>query len=162
MLNRFGILATLVAAIAVAIGSAGPFTRQKRRGMRRVMRSGVVCLMLVAMLAVSAVAATAGLTGTYATTITGKHGVPSGLWRLDFKPSGELTLSAHGTALGTAKFLSSTTEVKIKDNPGPGTCPGTGVYKFKLTGRTLRFRLVNDPTCAGRRFVLSHTFTKGS
>ena len=44
-----------------------------------------------------------------------------------------------------------------------GFCPGTGVYKFKVKGKTLKFTLVSDKNaaCAGRRGVLTAgPFTK--
>ena len=37
-------------------------------------------------------------------------------------------------------------------------CRGTGVYRFKLSGRDLNFVRVSDPQCASRRIVLSGPF----
>lgn len=49
-------------------------------------------------------------------------------------------------------------QVKFSQETGSKACPSTGYYNFKRSGKTLTFAKLSDPKCAGRAFVLSHSF----
>ena len=48
--------------------------------------------------------------------------------------------------------------MKFSQETGSKACPSTGYYNFKRSGKTLTFAKLSDPKCAGRAFVLSHSF----
>jgi hypothetical protein len=80
--------------------------------------------------------------------------------------SGKYHVTFNGHAVVHGKYTISSNVITIKDTGGPGKCPATGKYAFKLKhgGKKLTFTLVSDsksPACIGRRdVVLGHTFTK--
>jgi hypothetical protein len=113
----------------------------------------------VAVLAFSPAAVASGtITGRYKAKVTSAAlgGAVKGTWTLNFKKSGSVTITDNANVVGHSTF--SVTGAKIKLGPGAG-CSGSGTYKFKLTGKKLKFRLLKD-ACAGRKIVLSSTFRK--
>jgi hypothetical protein len=106
-------------------------------------------------------------TGSYATNIPETHTpigkVLSGTWTVTFGKSGSYTIqqnSEFGLSVGKGSYVRGTSFViktELPNTCGPGI--GTGIYKLKLSGKTLRFLRVKDP-CSVRRTVLAQTFTK--
>jgi hypothetical protein len=73
------------------------------------------------------------------------------------------TVSVDGQSVDRGKYTIKGHKASFTDTGGPAKCPGTGVYKFKVKGKTLKFTLVSDKNaaCAGRRGVLTAgAFTK--
>jgi hypothetical protein len=137
----------------------------------------------LALLATSSAALAAGsLRGTYKTTIPNGPGIPPGFdttWKITFTPPlvarvpgkptrrtpGGYTFYQNGTTMvdsGTYKISGS--KITFKDQHTGGiSCPSTGTYRFKLTGKRLKFTVISDPAnnCFGRRVVLTaQPFTK--
>lgn len=106
-------------------------------------------------------------TGTYTTKIPIAHTplgkLEGGTWTLTIPKKGTFSISQGpeiGLGVGKGSYVKGTTFVI---NPlYPNTCgpgPGTGVYKLKLSGKTLAFIRSKDP-CTVRRDIFSHPFTK--
>ena len=103
------------------------------------------------------------LSGTYSTTI-GKGplgGKVAGAWSLAFSSS-NYAVSFKGTKVAVGTYTTSGRKVTFTDKSGTAACPGKGVYRYTLSGRSLTFKVVSDKNaaCAGRRAVLAGTFTK--
>jgi hypothetical protein len=49
--------------------------------------------------------------------------------------------------------------IRFVDKSGPAACKAAGSYRYIIGGKSLRFTPYTD-TCSGRKFVLSHKFTK--
>jgi len=124
-----------------------------------------IAMVVVASLALCsvAVAAAASLKGTWKETIqTGGQSPLNGTWTLK-ATSSKYTVSVDGSVVDRGKYTVKGNKVSLKDTSGEAKCPGTGVYKFKIKGKTLKFTLVSDKNaaCAGRRGVLTAgSFTK--
>lgn len=129
--------------------------------MKRIFTAAVVVAALT--LCSVAVAAAGSPKGTWTETIqTGGQSPLNGTWT--FKAtSSKYTVSVDGTFVDRGKYTVKGNKASFKDTGGPAKCPGTGVYKFKVKGNTLKFTLVSDKNaaCAGRRGVLTAgPFTK--
>jgi hypothetical protein len=131
------------------------------------MKRLVCAVAVVAVLGLTSVAlAAGGLSGKYKTVIhtTAFGGALNGTWIIKFSNGTyRATDNGHAVVHGTFKVVGN--KVTVKDAKGPNACPVKGVYKFKFSGRKLRFREVSDslsPACAGRVAVLAHTFKKVS
>jgi hypothetical protein len=123
----------------------------------------VVAAMLAA--SVSVALAASGLSGKYKTVIHNNHllhGGLNGTWVLKLS-HGDYHMTLNGEPAVHGTFTINKNVISLKDSPGPGSCPTTGKYKFKVAGDSLKFTLVSDSTssnCIGRVDVLKHTFTK--
>lgn len=123
---------------------------------------------LAAVLAVFALApaalAAGTLTGTYKTTIKSSQfgGHLNGKWKLKLT-SGHYKAWQNGKLIVKGSDTVTPKTVSLTDTGGPGKCTGTGVYKYSLRHDKLTFSRVSDgKSCAGREFVLKHTFHKVS
>ena len=131
------------------------------------MKRLVCAVALVAVLGLASVASAAGgLSGKYKTVIHSSAfgGALNGTWIIKFS-HGTYRATDNGHAVVHGKFRIAGNKLTLKDASGPNACPVKGVYKFKVSGRKVRFRKVSDslsPACAGRVAVLAHTFTKVS
>lgn len=124
-------------------------------------------VVIVAGLALCSVAAAAAtLSGTYRETLhtSALGGQLNGTWTIKVK-NGTYHVALNGHAVVHGNFTIKGNKISFKDTGGAGKCSGTGVYKVKVTGTSLKFTKVSDPnpTCAGRRAVLTGgTFKKVS
>jgi hypothetical protein len=127
---------------------------------------GGVLSAALALVAFSACGSSSGVSGAYTTDVTGSTGLESvvkGKWIVTFGKHGSYTIHAGpgiGLSMGPGSYYHGTTFVIVPKVPnlcGPG--PGTGVYKLKLSGSTLRFLPITEP-CDERSIVLAHTYTK--
>jgi hypothetical protein len=86
-----------------------------------------------------------------------------GTWKLKVK-NGTYSVTDNGHFIVSGHYTITSSKIRLKDKTGLGKCPGTGVYKFKITGNKVKFTKVRDPNsaCASRAAVLKHTFTKVS
>jgi hypothetical protein len=127
----------------------------------------VVLLLIGAVALAGATAASAAHmpTGTFTTRIAGAPSpLLDGSWSLHFGAGRKYTISHAGrTAIvGRATFTSST--ITFGHETGPLACTdgqARGVYRWRLSGRTLRFVRRSD-ACIGRRLVLAHAFSRRS
>lgn len=128
-------------------------------------RFAVVITAVVVLGVVPAALAASSLSGTYKTTITGSTqfgGTLNGAWAIKFTP-GAFHVSQNGKAVVHGKDTVKGNVITFKESPGPQSCPTKGTYRFTLHGPTLNFKRIHDSTsgaCAGRVFVLKHTFTR--
>jgi hypothetical protein len=120
------------------------------------MKRFVVGVAMVALLALSAGAfAAGGLSGKYQTKIA--SGPLKGTVTLRFAKSGTYTVKgAFGTITGKSTFSGSTVTFGAEHG---SSCTRAGKYRFKLTGKTLKFRKVSD-ACSDRAGILARTFAK--
>lgn len=120
------------------------------------------CMVLV-LAAVPAAFAASSLSGTYKTTVksSAAGGHLKGTWTATFK-NGTYTVKQNGKGIVKGKNTFKSGRVTFHDTSGPGKCPGTATYKYKVTGKKLKFTNVNDKSkaCIGRETVLKGTFTK--
>ena len=120
--------------------------------------AAAIAAMIMLGAATTALAA-GGLSGKYKTTIKGDSalgGALNGTWVIHFTP-GAYHVSENGHPITHGKNTIKGNTITFHDTGGTGTCPGTGKYKFKLTGNKLRFTVISDPaSCAGRKRVLTH------
>lgn len=130
------------------------------------MRRLFAAVVAVAALTLCSVAVAAvNLNGTWKETI---HSSPvqglDGTWTFKAQ-DGTYKVAVNGHAVDHGKYTVKGPKISFKDTGGAAKCPGTGVYKYKLSGKTLKFTLVSDKAaaCAGRRGVLTAgTFKKTS
>ena len=110
-----------------------------------------MCSVAVAVAAVS-------LNGTYKTTIqsTALGGALNGTWTVKLK-NGAYHVADSGHPIVHGKYTIKGNKISLKDTGGEGKCPGTGVYKFKVSGTSVTFTKVHDPAaaCIGRQTVLT-------
>ncbi|MGO9889136.1 MAG: hypothetical protein ACLP0L_14655 [Solirubrobacteraceae bacterium] len=110
-----------------------------------------VCSVAVAVAAVS-------LNGTYKTTIqsTALGGALNGTWTVKLE-HGTYHVADNGHPIVHGTYTIKGNKIRLKDTGGEGKCPGTGVYKFKVSGASVTFTKVHDPAaaCIGRRTVLT-------
>src|ERR1700759_3044113 len=120
------------------------------------------CLVLALAGAPAALAGTA-FSGTYNTAVTwaAVKGQRKGSWTIAFK-KGTYTVKQNGKGVVKGKNTFKSGRVTFHDTSGPGKCPATGTYKYKVTGKKLKFTNVNDKSkaCIGRETVLKGAFTK--
>jgi hypothetical protein len=81
-----------------------------------------------------------------------------GTWLLSFAKSGTYTITQAGKVVVRGHDFAVGPQVKFSQETGSKACPSIGYYNFKRTGKTLTFAKLSDPKCAGRAFVLSHSF----
>jgi hypothetical protein len=102
------------------------------------------------------------LSGTYKEKLhtSALGGQLNGTWTIKFK-SGGYTVTDNSKVVLHGNYSITGNKITLKDNSGPDKCSGTGVYNFKLKGKTLTFTKVSDTaSCVGRATVLSGKFTK--
>jgi hypothetical protein len=126
-----------------------------------------VVLLALASAALAAAGIAAGAVHTLNGTFTAKiSGAPSpvldGSWSLRFGPGARYTISKDGTTaiVGRATYGKGT--IAFGHETGPLACTGAqarGVYRWKVSGRTLRLTRRSD-ACTGRRLVLAHAFKR--
>jgi hypothetical protein len=118
-------------------------------------RLAIVATVVAALALASVALASASLVGKYHTKI--HSGPVKGSWTLKFSKS-SVGVTENGKSIGHDPYSVKGNQVTF----GSGTsCTGSGTYKFSLSKTKLKFTLVKD-SCAGRKAVLSHTFTKVS
>ena len=112
----------------------------------------------LAVVVVAVVALTLSPGAPGATRLSGKYrgkitsGFLTGTWTMTFNRS-RLTYKVtgpFGSLTGHNKYNGSQITF-YKESEGT-ICPGSGVYRYKLTGRTLKFTTVREP-CGPRRIV---------
>ena len=128
------------------------------------MKRFAIAVSMVVALSLCAVAlAASSLSGTYKTKIhtTALGGQLNGPWTINFK-SGTFKVSFNGKERIHGTYSIKGADITLKDGSGPDACPAPGTYKFKLSGKTLKFTKISDsnPACIGRQIVLKGTFTK--
>lgn len=114
-------------------------------------RLAAVAVVTLAALALSPGALAAGaLSGKYRGKIT--SGFLKGTWTIDFYKSKKTykVTGPFGTLTGHNKYSGSTITF-YKEAEGT-ICPGPGTYRYKLTGRTLKFTRLREP-CNPRAIV---------
>ena len=98
--------------------------------------------------------------GKYRTRIA--TGELAGTWTLNFVKKGSYTVDAPSPGLTRGKnTFSGTTMTFNHERSASGKNCGDvpGKYRFTITGKTLRLKLVSD-RCQPRRVVFSHKLTK--
>jgi len=124
--------------------------------MKRIFTAVVVVISL-ALCSVAAASVSSSLKGTYKTTVqsTLLGGALNGTWTVKLK-SGTYHVADNGQAIVHGKYTIKGHKISLKDTGGSGKCPGTGVYKFKVSGTSLTFTKVKDSAaCIGRTTVLT-------
>jgi hypothetical protein len=124
--------------------------------MKRIFTAVVVVLSL-ALCSVAAAAVSSSLNGTYKTTVnsTVLNGALNGTWTVKLK-NGAYHVADNGHAIVHGKYTIKGKKISLKDSGGEGKCPGTGVYRFKVSGKSVTFTKVHDATaCIGRATVLT-------
>jgi hypothetical protein len=142
-------------------------------------------LALVLLVTSSAALAATGLSGTYKHTVPSGPGIPPGFnttWTINFqraqyKPpprtdpsrtrtlTGTYTIRQNGTPVDSGIYKISGSKITFRSQHPKGiSCPSTGKYRFKLTGKKLKFTVISDSatSCYGRLVALTKgpPFTK--
>ena len=125
-------------------------------------RIALVGAAVVALALAGASLAATTLTGTFTTRIVGGEPRFDGVWTIKLSAGGKYTIALGKQTLitGTATFNGS--KITFGHESGPAACTGaqaTGVYGWRLTGKTLRVTRYSDQ-CQGRRVVLGYPFTR--
>jgi hypothetical protein len=124
--------------------------------MKKIFTAAIVVVSL-ALCSVAAAAVGSKLNGTYQTTVTSTAlgGALNGRWTVKLK-NGVYRVADDGHAIVHGKYTVKGSKISLKDTGGEGKCPGTGVYKFKVSGTSITFTKVHDKAaCAGRETVLT-------
>jgi hypothetical protein len=124
--------------------------------MKRIFTALVVVVSL-ALCSVAAAAASSSLSGTYKTTVnsTVLGGALNGTWTVKLK-NGAYHVADNGHPIVHGKYTIKGNKISLKDTGGTGRCPGTGVYKFKVSGKSVTMTKVHDAAaCIGRKTVLT-------
>lgn len=124
--------------------------------MKRIFTALVVVVSL-ALCSVAAAAASSSLSGTYKTTVnsTVLGGALNGTWTVKLK-NGAYHVADNGHPVVHGKYTIKGNKISLKDTGGTGRCPGTGVYKFKVSGKSVTMTKVHDAAaCIGRKTVLT-------
>jgi hypothetical protein len=124
--------------------------------MKRIFTALVVVVSL-ALCSVAAAAASFSLSGTYKTTVnsTVLGGALNGTWTVKLK-NGAYHVADNGHPIVHGKYTIKGNKISLKDTGGTGRCPGTGVYKFKVSGKSVTMTKVHDAAaCIGRKTVLT-------
>ncbi|HUA70618.1 MAG TPA: hypothetical protein VMA96_06040 [Solirubrobacteraceae bacterium] len=120
--------------------------------------TAVVVVAGLAFCSVAAAAVSSSLNGTYKTTVsnsTALGGALNGTWTVKLK-NGVYHVADDGHAIVHGKYTVKGHKISLKDTGGEGKCPGTGVYKFKVSGTSVTFTKVKDAAaCIGRTTVLT-------
>jgi hypothetical protein len=120
----------------------------------------------LALCSVAVAAVSSRLNGTYTTTVQGSTvlaGALNGTWKVKLK-NGAYHVSDSGHPIVHGNYMLKGNKISLKDTGGEGKCPGTGVYKFKVSGNSITMTKVHDAAaCVGRETVLtSGPLTKAS
>lgn len=110
---------------------------------------------------IAALAATAALalspSAQGATPIVGKYrgkitsGFLAGTWTIDFRRNKTYKVTSRfGTLTGKMRYSGST--VTFYGESEGTICPGSGKYRFRKRGQTLKFTAIDEP-CRPRRLV---------
>ncbi len=120
-----------------------------------------VAASVVAALALSSVALAGGtLPGKYQTTIKSPAEL-RGTWVLTLAKGSTYTIVDNGLLLVRGKYSATGSKITFGHETGSGACAKSGTYRWKKTGKTLRFTRISDSAaCSGRMRVLAHTFTQ--
>ena len=124
--------------------------------MKRIFTALVVVVSL-ALCSVAAAAASSSLNGTYKTTVnsTVLGGALNGTWTVKLK-NGAFHVADNGHPIVHGKYTINGRKISLTDTGGTGKCPGTGVYKFKVSGKSVTMTKVHDAAaCIGRKTVLT-------
>ena len=125
--------------------------------MKRIFTAVVIAVGL-SMCSVAVAVAAVGLNGTYKTTIqsTALGGALNGTWTVKLK-NDKYHVADNGHPIVHGTYTIKGNKISLKDTGGEGKCPGTGVYKFKVSGTKLTLKKVHDPAaaCIGRVVVLT-------
>ena len=125
--------------------------------MKRIFTAVVIAVGL-SMCSVGVAVAAVSLNGTYKTTIqsTVLGGALNGTWTVKLK-NDKYHVADNGHPIVHGTYTIKGNKIRLKDTGGEGKCPGTGVYKFKVSGTTVTFTKVHDPAaaCIGRVTVLT-------
>lgn len=120
--------------------------------------TAVVVVVALALSSVAVAAVSSKLNGTYKTTVSGSTvlgGALNGTWTVKLK-NGAYHVADSGHPIVHGKYSIAGNEISLKDTGGEGRCPGTGVYKFKVSGKTVTMKKVHDAAaCIGRETVLT-------
>jgi hypothetical protein len=119
--------------------------------------TAVVVVLGLAVCSVAAAAVSSSLNGTYKTTVhsTVLGGALNGTWTLKLK-NGAYHVADNGHPIVHGAYTVKGSKISLKDTGGTGKCPGTGVYKFKVSGKSVTFTKVHDAAaCIGRKTVLT-------
>jgi hypothetical protein len=117
----------------------------------------LVVVVSLALCSVAAAAASSSLSGTYKTTVnsTVLGGALNGTWTVKLK-NGAYHVADNGHPIVHGKYTIKGNKISLKDTGGTGRCPGTGVYKFKVSGKSVTMTKVHDAAaCIGRKTVLT-------
>ncbi len=119
--------------------------------------TALVVVVILALCSVAAAAASSSLSGTYKTTVnsTVLGGALNGTWTVKLK-NGAYHVADNGHPIVHGKYTIKGNKISLKDTGGTGRCPGTGVYKFKVSGKSVTMTKVHDAAaCIGRKTVLT-------
>jgi hypothetical protein len=103
------------------------------------------------------------LAGTYQTTIAhdpALGGHLNGTWTITFTKNGAYTVKEDGRVGERGKASITPNRITFGHETGFLACPTSGLYKWKLTGKRLKFSRIRDKSCPGRAGVLAHHFTR--
>ena len=120
--------------------------------------TAVVVVVSLALCSVAAAAVSSKLNGTYKTTVSGSTvlgGALNGTWKVKLK-NGAYHVTNSGHPIVHGKYTLKGNKISLKDTGGEGRCPGTGVYKFKVSGKSVTLTKVHDSAaCIARTTVLT-------
>jgi hypothetical protein len=70
--------------------------------------------------------------------------------------SGRADLAQGSDPIVHGKYTIKGSKISLRDTGGTGKCPGTGVYKFKVSGKSVTMTKLHDASaCIGRETVLT-------
>jgi hypothetical protein len=126
--------------------------------MKKIFTAVVVVLSLALCSVAAAASVSSKLNGTYKTTVQGSTvlgGALNGTWKVKLK-NGAYHVTFSGHAIVHGKYTLKGNKISLKDTGGEGRCPGTGVYKFKVSGKSVTLTKVHDSAaCIARQTVLT-------
>ena len=134
------------------------------KGTKQMKRFALVVSVIAALGVCSVALAASSLSGSYKTKITSTAlgGALKGTWTLKLK-NGVFTAAKSGTVQGQGTYSIKGPKITFHDKPHAGGCKSPGVFKFKLTGKKLKFTRVSGSStgaCKPRAIVLAGSFTK--
>jgi hypothetical protein len=143
-------------------GDAAQGRGQRRVSARTRVISASASLVLVAMLA--GCGGSKGFAGTYEANIPGHLEFLSGKWQITLAKNGSLSSAPAGhrvvnMAIAPGSYWRGDTLVINGPSRECGPPSGTGTYRLKLSGATLRFERVSDG-CKLRVFLLSYPYQR--
>ena len=149
-------IATLATVRSRAVNRSG--REQKGEYAMKKIFTAVVVVVSLALCSVAAAAVSSRLNGTYTTTVQGSTvlgGALNGTWKVKLK-NGAYHVSDSGHPIVHGNYTLKGNKISLKDTGGEGKCPGTGVYKFKVSGDKITLTKVHDAAaCIGRETVLT-------